>query len=239
MSQARFQAAEVVQEGGLASDRCWRSGARERPWHNHTMRPLMTTSRLVGREPGRFIASSDVDLGGQSMAKSKLTDFMRPYWVTDGKRFRLQDVNPADTGDLGSEEKPEARELLQRGVALLSHLQEKLYARDHVTGVSTSTLSAYAMACSNVIVRPSDHATATSSPLNAGRTDSSVPSSLACKLRAGGAPDCRRSTAATPASCRARRGWALAVASSAKQASKKAMPPLSPDSPHMASLSSN
>jgi polyphosphate kinase 2 (PPK2 family) len=64
------------------------------------------------------------------MAKSKLTDFIKPYCVTDGKRFRLQDADPADTGDLGSEEKPEARELLQRGVALLSHLQEKLYARD-------------------------------------------------------------------------------------------------------------
>ena len=63
------------------------------------------------------------------MAKSKIHDFSSPYRVTDGKRFRLKEVDPADTGGLGSEEKREARDLLQRDVALLSHLQEKLYAQ--------------------------------------------------------------------------------------------------------------
>jgi PPK2 family polyphosphate:nucleotide phosphotransferase len=58
-------------------------------------------------------------------------EFSQPYRVTDGKRFRLKDVDPADTGGLGSEKKGESRELLQNGVELLSDLQEKLYAQDH------------------------------------------------------------------------------------------------------------
>ena len=38
--------------------------------------------------------------------------FSRPYRVTDGARFRLKDVDPADTGDLKSEDKPRAKEAL-------------------------------------------------------------------------------------------------------------------------------
>jgi PPK2 family polyphosphate:nucleotide phosphotransferase len=55
---------------------------------------------------------------------------MKAYRVTDGKRFRLKDVDPADTGWLGSEAKQESRDLLQTGIVRLSKLQEKLYAQD-------------------------------------------------------------------------------------------------------------
>jgi PPK2 family polyphosphate:nucleotide phosphotransferase len=53
-----------------------------------------------------------------------------PYAVTDGSRFRLKDVDPRDTGDLGSEGKPQAKEALQTGVEALASLQDMLYAQD-------------------------------------------------------------------------------------------------------------
>jgi PPK2 family polyphosphate:nucleotide phosphotransferase len=56
--------------------------------------------------------------------------FVEPYRVTRGKGFRLKDVDPGDTGGLKSEFKDEAEKMLQRGVQLLSELQEKLYAQD-------------------------------------------------------------------------------------------------------------
>jgi PPK2 family polyphosphate:nucleotide phosphotransferase len=65
------------------------------------------------------------------MPKNRIKDFIRPYRIVDGKGFRLKDVDPADTGSLGSEDKQESRELLQSGVARLADLQEKLYAQDH------------------------------------------------------------------------------------------------------------
>jgi PPK2 family polyphosphate:nucleotide phosphotransferase len=58
-------------------------------------------------------------------------ELIKPYRVTNGKRFRLKGVDPADTGGLGSEKKQESRELLRSGVELLSDLQEKLYAQDY------------------------------------------------------------------------------------------------------------
>ena len=60
-----------------------------------------------------------------------VSELIKPYRVTNGKRFRLKGVDPADTGGLGSEKKQESRELLRSGVELLSDLQEKLYAQDY------------------------------------------------------------------------------------------------------------
>jgi PPK2 family polyphosphate:nucleotide phosphotransferase len=53
----------------------------------------------------------------------------KPYRVT-GKKFRLKDVDPGDTGDLKSEDKPRAKEALQNGVQALAQLQDVLYAQD-------------------------------------------------------------------------------------------------------------
>jgi PPK2 family polyphosphate:nucleotide phosphotransferase len=53
-----------------------------------------------------------------------------PYRVTRGKKFRLKDFDPGDTGGLGSDQKPVARELLVKGVQWLAEEQDKLYAQD-------------------------------------------------------------------------------------------------------------
>src|SRR5262245_35925337 len=50
--------------------------------------------------------------------------------VTDGRKFRLDDVDPADTGTLKSEDKPRAKEALQTGIETLAELQDMLYAQD-------------------------------------------------------------------------------------------------------------
>jgi PPK2 family polyphosphate:nucleotide phosphotransferase len=54
----------------------------------------------------------------------------KPYRVTDGRKFRLRDVDPGDTGTLKSADKPRAREALQIGVEALAELQDMLYAQD-------------------------------------------------------------------------------------------------------------
>jgi PPK2 family polyphosphate:nucleotide phosphotransferase len=52
-----------------------------------------------------------------------------PLAITDGRHFRLRDVDPRDTGKL-SPSKDEAAALLRASVSRLSTLQEKLYADD-------------------------------------------------------------------------------------------------------------
>ena len=54
----------------------------------------------------------------------------KPFQVTDGSDFRLKDIDPGDTLDFGSEDKPRAREALATGVAALAELQDMLYAQD-------------------------------------------------------------------------------------------------------------
>jgi PPK2 family polyphosphate:nucleotide phosphotransferase len=55
-------------------------------------------------------------------------EISEPFRITKGEKFRLKDYDPADTGGLKDKEK--ALKTLQRGVELLSHFQEKLYAQD-------------------------------------------------------------------------------------------------------------
>ena len=56
--------------------------------------------------------------------------FSMPFRVTDGKGFRLQNIDPGDTLDLASEDKPRAKEALAMGVEALAELQDMLYAQD-------------------------------------------------------------------------------------------------------------
>jgi PPK2 family polyphosphate:nucleotide phosphotransferase len=56
--------------------------------------------------------------------------YSEPFCVTNGKKFRLKDVDPADTLDFESDEKPKAQEALATGVEVLAELQEKLWAQD-------------------------------------------------------------------------------------------------------------
>ena len=55
---------------------------------------------------------------------------VEPYRISRGKDFRLRDFDPGDTGGLGSESKPKAKELLARGVKWLTEEQDKLYAQN-------------------------------------------------------------------------------------------------------------
>ncbi|HEY8899620.1 MAG TPA: polyphosphate kinase 2 family protein [Chthoniobacterales bacterium] len=56
--------------------------------------------------------------------------FSQPYRVTNGKKFRLADIDPGDTGELKSEDKPRAKAALQTGIEALAELQDTLYAQD-------------------------------------------------------------------------------------------------------------
>lgn len=56
--------------------------------------------------------------------------FAAPFCITDGAHFRLKDVDPKDTLDLSSEDKPRAKEALAIGVEALAALQDMLYAQD-------------------------------------------------------------------------------------------------------------
>jgi PPK2 family polyphosphate:nucleotide phosphotransferase len=55
-------------------------------------------------------------------------NLLDPFRVTDGRKFRLEDVRPDDTRGLKSKE--DARKDLEKGVERLADLQEKLYAQD-------------------------------------------------------------------------------------------------------------
>jgi len=58
----------------------------------------------------------------------KPREFGKPFQVTDGSHFRLKDLDPRAT--LGLKSKEHAKEALERGIARLSELQEKLFAQD-------------------------------------------------------------------------------------------------------------
>ncbi len=58
----------------------------------------------------------------------KISKLIEPYRVEHGKKFRLNDFDPADTQGLDLKE--EADELLERGVERLSDMQQKLYVQD-------------------------------------------------------------------------------------------------------------
>ena len=60
----------------------------------------------------------------------KAESFAKPFRVSDGERFRLKDIDPRDTLDLNSEDKPRAKEALALGVDVLAELQDMLYAQD-------------------------------------------------------------------------------------------------------------
>jgi PPK2 family polyphosphate:nucleotide phosphotransferase len=57
-------------------------------------------------------------------------ELSKEFRVTDGARFKLKQVDPADTLELGDEDKPRAKEMLAHGVEVLASLQDKLYAQD-------------------------------------------------------------------------------------------------------------
>src|ERR1044071_526156 len=58
----------------------------------------------------------------------KARDYSKPYRITNGKKFRLDDVDPAETRWVKHED--DAAKLLKKGIEALEQLQEKLYAQD-------------------------------------------------------------------------------------------------------------
>jgi PPK2 family polyphosphate:nucleotide phosphotransferase len=56
--------------------------------------------------------------------------YSEPFCITDGRKFKLKQIDPADTLDFGADGKPKAKEALEQGVELLTQLQDKLYAHD-------------------------------------------------------------------------------------------------------------
>jgi PPK2 family polyphosphate:nucleotide phosphotransferase len=65
------------------------------------------------------------------MAKTpNYKQFIKPYRISNGAKFRLKDIDPGDTAQIESEQKQRARDMLQDGTQLLSELQDKLYAQD-------------------------------------------------------------------------------------------------------------
>src|SRR5207247_4103534 len=67
-----------------------------------------------------FKQKGDVVSWGGKLAK--------PYRVDDGKKNRMKDFDPRDTGGIRSKE--HATELLEKGIAHMAELQNKLYAQD-------------------------------------------------------------------------------------------------------------
>ncbi|MCM3874480.1 MAG: polyphosphate kinase 2 family protein [Pyrinomonadaceae bacterium] len=60
----------------------------------------------------------------------KARPLAEPFRVSDGSKFRLKHVDPGDTLQLKSEDKPLAKEALAIGVQALTTLQDMLYAQD-------------------------------------------------------------------------------------------------------------
>jgi PPK2 family polyphosphate:nucleotide phosphotransferase len=63
------------------------------------------------------------------MNHQKIHEFLAPYVVTKGKKFRLKDHDPDDTAHI--EDKEQAEALLKEGVERLAELQDRLYAHNH------------------------------------------------------------------------------------------------------------
>jgi PPK2 family polyphosphate:nucleotide phosphotransferase len=61
---------------------------------------------------------------------ARARELSRPYRVSDGRSFRLRDVDPSDTGDLRSSDKSRAERALEGGIHALAELQDRLYAQD-------------------------------------------------------------------------------------------------------------
>jgi PPK2 family polyphosphate:nucleotide phosphotransferase len=59
--------------------------------------------------------------------RRRIDTLIKPYRITDGRGFRLKQIDPRDTQGL---KKEKAQELLQRGIQRLAAMQDKLYAQD-------------------------------------------------------------------------------------------------------------
>ena len=70
---------------------------------------------------------------GQRKFIKQARHLTKPFCFTDGSRFRLKDIDPADTLGLTAEDKPRAKKALAEGVSTLATLQTMLFAQDRWT----------------------------------------------------------------------------------------------------------
>jgi PPK2 family polyphosphate:nucleotide phosphotransferase len=63
-------------------------------------------------------------------AGKRSSEIAKRFCVDDGSRFRLKKIDPGDTLDFTSEDKPRAQKALAAGIDALAQLQDKLYAQD-------------------------------------------------------------------------------------------------------------
>jgi PPK2 family polyphosphate:nucleotide phosphotransferase len=54
----------------------------------------------------------------------------RPFRITNGRKFRVRQIDPDDTGDFEPSDRPRAEEALVESIRALSALQDTLYAQD-------------------------------------------------------------------------------------------------------------
>ena len=91
--------------------------------------PAYDQSPIAAADESRLVLSPLLPMKTKEIIEAAHR-FSKPYRVTNGKKFRLKNVDPNDTQDLTSEDKPRAKEALQNGVHALAELQDKLYAQD-------------------------------------------------------------------------------------------------------------
>jgi PPK2 family polyphosphate:nucleotide phosphotransferase len=60
----------------------------------------------------------------------RIRKLIKPYCITDGKRFRLKKIDPADTAEFDKHDKRRFKKVLDEGIDMLREYQEKLYADD-------------------------------------------------------------------------------------------------------------
>lgn len=79
-----------------------------------------------------MVDDDDDDAGSPSLKKllARARKLERKFRVSDGSRFRLEDVDPGDTLEFTSEDKPRSKVALAAGIEVLSDLQDRLYAQD-------------------------------------------------------------------------------------------------------------
>src|SRR5439155_14002128 len=91
-----------------------------------------TVEALLAQIPECDLSGILLDFGPDFKQKGDFVSWAsklaKPYRIDDGKQFRLKDLDPGDTGDFRSKE--HAIELLEKGIAHMAELQNKLYAQD-------------------------------------------------------------------------------------------------------------
>ena len=82
------------------------------------------------RRPGENAGT----IGKQTMTDKEFLKlakkYSEPFRITDGKKFKLKQIDPDETLGWDAEDKPKAKETLQSGVELLAKLQDELYAHN-------------------------------------------------------------------------------------------------------------